>query len=435
MIARRIRQRLFYGGLFASLALLLAGWWLGSAQTLLIPGGRLIALGRLFGLLATYTILLEVLLMSRVPFFEETFDLHETVDLHRWNGYGILFSLTAHAVFITLGYAAPGHVGLWHQFVLLNTQYEDVLIATLGTIIFLAATSLSVGAMRRKLPHEVWFAAHLTLYVAILMTTLHQLKTGGDFIGHFWFTAYWYMWYIGVVGLLVWYRFGRPLLHALRYQFRVERVVPEGRNTYSVYVSGRNLTRFTFRAGQYATWWLLAPGMWWQSHPFSFSGQPGQPLLRFTVKGLGDFSTKIRAIRPGTRLIIDGPRGAFTTERADDANNVLLIAGGIGVGPYLSTIGNLLDAGKTVTLLYAVADAADISFRDELRALRARGLRLELFVSTDGRRVDENSLAPHVGPGTVAYICGPDGMSRSLTRTLRQLGMPKQAIATERFAY
>ncbi len=433
--ARRTNQRLFYGGLAATLGLLLGGWWTGSAGSLAIPGGRLVVLSRLFGLLATYTILLEVLLMSRVPFFERNFDLHETIDLHRWNGYAILTAISAHLVFVVVGYAAPGHTGLWHQFLQMNVGYEDVFKATLGTIVFIAATGLSLQIVRNRVPHELWFLTHLTLYGAILLTALHQLKTGGDFVGHFWFTAYWYMGFIGVFGLLAWYRFVLPLIKTWWHGFTIERVVAEANDVYSVYVSGRDIERFSFEPGQYSTWWILGPGMWWQSHPFSFSGVPGQRTLRFTVKAKGDFNSQIAGVRPGTRVIIDGPRGSFTTSRAYGAGNVVLIAGGIGITPYMSGIQTLLNQGKKVTLLYAVRTRGDIAFTDELIAMEKRGLRIRVYAQENGSTVDESALAPLIKDNTVMYICGPDGMSRGLTRTLKQLGMPKNNIITERFAF
>ncbi|HSX17293.1 MAG TPA: ferric reductase-like transmembrane domain-containing protein [Patescibacteria group bacterium] len=432
---RRTTQQLFYAGIAVSLVLLLWGWWAGSAHLLTIPGGRLVALGRLFGLLATYTILLEVFLVSRVPFLEKNFDLHEMTDLHRWNGYGIVASIVAHTVFLTIGYAAPGHVGWWNQFWQFNTQYEDILYATIGTIVLLAATALSVRIMRKRLPYELWFATQLTLYGAIVLGTLHQLKTGGDFIGHFWFTSYWYMWYIGVFGLLAWYRFILPLLNAYRYEFRVAGVVQESATTYSVYVSGNGIEHFRFSPGQYATWWVLAPGIWWQAHPFSFSNPPGEEFLRFTVKASGDFTNAIRHLQPGSRVIIDGPRGSFITDRAANAKQVLLIAGGIGIAPYVSSIETFLDAHLPVALLYAASSKKEISFRRELAELQRQGLLVDIFLKEQGRRIDTDSLKQYITPGTVVYVCGPDGMSRGLSNALHKLGVPKSAIVTERFAY
>lgn len=433
--ARQTNQRLFYGGLFATLAMLLWGWWAGSASTLATPGGRLIVLSRLFGLLATYVILLEVLLMSRTPFFERNFDLQEMIDLHRWNGYVVLGGITAHLAFVVLGYAAPGRMGLWHQFVQLNTQYEDVFKATLGTIVFIAATALSLQVARRYMSHELWLASHITLYGAILLTALHQLKTGGDLAGHFWFTAYWYMGFIGVFGLLAWHRFVLPVIHSWRYRFTVEAVTQEAQNVYSVYVSGKDLEQFRFEPGQYGTWWILAPGMWWQGHPFSFSAAPRANMLRFTVKAKGDFNSKVAALQPGRRIILDGPRGSFTADRAYGSDTVVLIAGGIGVTPYLATIQTLLNQGKSVTLLYAVRTKNDLAFGNELLTLQKQGLRIRLFINEQGQTIGEDILAAFARPNTALYICGPDSMSRELSSTLKRLGVSKRNIITERFAF
>ncbi len=434
-LSRRGRQSIFYWGLGITLVLLVVGWAVNSAHTLTLPGGRLIALSRLFGLLATYCILLEVLLMSRTPYFEENFDLQEMVDLHRWNGYGILASISAHTVFVTMGYAAPGHVGLWHQFLLLNTSYQDVFKATAGTIIFFVATFLSLRVARKYVPYELWFYMHLTLYAAILLTTLHQLATGGDFINHYWFTAYWYMWYIGVFGVLLWYRILRVGALTWRYDFRVRAVTKEAEQIYSVYVDGNHIERFTFKPGQYATWRIITPKLWWQAHPFSFSSNPGDNTLRFTAKVFGSYTAELKQLQRGARVFIDGPRGSFTADRAANTDNVLLIAGGIGITPYMPMIRALLAKGKGVTLLYAARNPEQVSFARELAALQRQGLRAAFYLDNVSGNINEAILKPYLSPGILVYMCGPDAMTRSLARQLRSLGVSKHSLVTERFAY
>ncbi len=400
-----------------------------------LPGGQLIALGRLFGLLATFSILLEVLLIGRIPFIEESFDLHENMELHRLNGYLMLLSISAHIVFFVIGYGVGGHLGWWPQFLQLNTQFEDVFKATIGTMIFFAATAVSVQAVRKRMRYEIWFLSHLTIYAAVLLTFLHQVNSGGDFVKQQWFVAYWYMLYLLVFGLLGIYRFIRPLYITLKHRFKVSEIVSEGEGIYSIYVTGRNIEQYAFRPGQYATWWFIAPGMWWEGHPFSFSVAPQKDRLRLTAKaGSGDFSAKLQNLAVGTPVIIDGPRGAFTLERATSPD-ILLIAGGIGVAPYLSYIDQLIGEGKRVTLLYAVRHPKQIAFRNELAALQGRGLRIEVYVSGNNRYIDQAAIAPFVGPNTVAYICGPDGMSKDIETLLKHNGFPQKRIISERFAF
>jgi len=288
---------------------------------------------------------------------------------------------------------------------------------------------------RKRLPYELWFATHLGVYGGILLVALHQLKNGGDFSRHFWFTAWWYMGYIGVFGLLGWYRFLRPVVQAWRHQFHVAKVVTEAHSTYSIHIAGRHLPGFRFQPGQYATWWMLAPGKWWQGHPFSFSSAPGADTLRLTIKASGNFTHTIGKLRPGTRIIIDGPRGSFTASRAVHAEHVLLVAGGIGITPYIAMIKQLLQSGKPVTLLYAARARQDVAFGRELAALQRKGLQLHLFLSKENQRLDATALQPFVQPGLVAYICGPDAMSASVHKQLRRLGVPDRAIITERFSF
>lgn len=430
---RQRNQRLFYAGLAASLIVLVAGWWLGSSHGLLVAGGRLVVISRLFGLLAAYAILLEVLLVSRVPFFEENFDLEESSELHRLNGYAILLAIVGHVVFVTLGYAAPGHTGIWTEFLRLNTGLEDVFKATLGTIIFFVASAISVRVIRSRLRYEYWYFAHLGMYGAILLTFLHQLNTGGDFIGHRWFTAYWYALYLLVFGLLAYYRIGKQLLDFWTYRFKITRVEQEADGVYSFYITGRNISTYHFKAGQYATWRILAPGLWIESHPFSFSSTPGGDGIRFTVRASGDFSRKLSELSASSWVLIDGPRGSFTADRANQPN-VLLVAGGIGVAPYMSTIASLLAEGKRVTLLYAARTRQDVAFTKELLAFRDQGLKVAVFTDETGR-IDDTVLSRYVSNDTTVFLCGPDAMSRALHKSLLGLGMPKSSVISERFAF
>jgi ferredoxin-NADP reductase len=237
-----------------------------------------------------------------------------------------------------------------------------------------------------------------------------------------------------VFGLVAYYRALRPLYLFAKHRFAVERVEQEAADVYSVYITGRGIGAFAYQPGQYAAWWIMARGLWWQAHPFSFSSRPGQGTMRFTVKAKGDFTAKLPSVAPGTPVIIDGPRGSFIGSRVL-SGKVLLIAGGIGITPYLSAIERLLAQGKEVTLLYAVRQRQNFAFAPELRALQRKGLRLEVYVSERSQAIDRGVLARFAPADTTVFICGPDRMLHGITGMLRQLGFNKDAIITERFAF
>lgn len=424
---------IFYGGLLIVLGITVTGWWLGNYPGLSSDGAQLTAIGRLLGLLAAISILIEVLLVSRWPFIEKNFDLDTNMDLHRLNGFSTAALTIGHILFLTVGYSQTFQIGLLSQFWQFNTGFKDVLIATIGTVLIFIITFISVRLIRKRLRYELWHALHLVIYATIIMTFLHQLSSGGDFITQTWFKLFWQLLFATVLGLLLVYRFLRPLIYFWRYRFNIERIVTEAQDIYSIYITGNNIQNFKFLAGQYATCWFLAKNTWWEGHPYSFSAEPNKRYLRITVKASGDFGKKIIRLKAGTPILIDGPRGAFTARRANLAN-VVLIAGGIGIAPYLATIKGLLKDGKQVSLFYAVHDKNQIAFSQELATLEKKGLKLKIFNSLAGNRIDRQTLQTCTAKDINVFICGPIKMTRDFCQTLRACGLCDKQIVAERFA-
>ena len=68
-------------------------------------GDLLTSLGRLTGLLAAYSALLQVLLLARLPFLERLAGLDRLTVWHRWNGHACLDLVLAHVVLTVWGYS------------------------------------------------------------------------------------------------------------------------------------------------------------------------------------------------------------------------------------------------------------------------------------------------------------------------------------------
>ena len=123
----------------ARAALVLAGVGLGATAALTItaetasqlsaPGGLFTFAGSLTGMTGTYLALIMVLLVSRIPFVERVAGQDGLLRLHRTLAPWPISLLAAHAVFLTLGYAAAARAGLWHEVGVLIARYPDVLIA------------------------------------------------------------------------------------------------------------------------------------------------------------------------------------------------------------------------------------------------------------------------------------------------------------------
>lgn len=419
---------------------MLFGWWTGSGQDLTTHSTRLIAIGRLAGIVAAASVLLELLVMSRAPFIEKNFDLEEINEFHRYNGYTMTYALIVHLVFLVMGYGIVNKLGWWPQFLQLNTGFEDVLKATIGSVTFFIVAITSLHLMRKRLPYEVWYFMHLIVYGGVLLAFGHQINSGGDIVTQTWMKYLWIAMYALIFGLVAYYRFGRQAITYLRHGFRVSRVVEEAPGIYSIYIRGRSMNKFKFIAGQYAHWRFLDSNLFLESHPFSFSSSPGAEELRFTFKTNGDYTKQLAYVMPGTPVLIDGPRGSFMPNRAR-TENILMIAGGIGVAPFLPSAKALLREGKTVQILYSVSSESDVVFAGEFSALLdvAPGrFAVSVHESKTMGRINEIVLSRYMGgyeQSLSVYICGPDPMTSAVKKALPYLGVPKKQIIAERFMF
>lgn len=177
-MSRKLSRIIIYSSIGMIVVLMLYGWWLGSVSELTGQASKLIAIGRFAGIIATICVLLELLVMSRAPFIENNFDLEELNDFHRYNGYAMVFTLIAHIIFLVMGYGAINHLSLWPQFMQLNNTFEDVLKASIGSIVFFVAAISSVKIARRRIPYEIWYFVHIVVYGGVLLAFGHQVHSG-----------------------------------------------------------------------------------------------------------------------------------------------------------------------------------------------------------------------------------------------------------------
>ncbi|MFF5406302.1 ferric reductase-like transmembrane domain-containing protein [Streptomyces misionensis] len=420
--------------LWAGAAAVVALWWTDTASVV-GAAGWLTGAGRIAGLLCGYACAVLVGLMARVPLLENRVGSDRVARWHAMAGRYTVCLLVAHIVLILAGYAAQDRASLWHETVTVVLDYPDMLKAGAGTVILFAVGLTSVRAVRRRVRHEFWYYVHLLTYAAVFLTFFHQVSLGEQFNGAPVAAAAWYALYLGVAALVVWFRILTPVRLNRRHRLRVESVQPEAPGVYSVVMRGRDLDRLGARPGQFFRWRFLAEGMAWTSTPYSLSAPPRPDLLRITVKALGDHSTAVSLLRPGTRVWAEGPYGALTADRTT-ARRSLLIAAGVGVTPLRALFETL--PGE-VTLLYRARSAEDLALGGELEAIaRWRGARvLYALNGPHGERpaITAESLRAAVPGlrGHDVYICGPHGFARDVYETLRAAGVRDHRIHHESF--
>ncbi|MEU3614996.1 ferredoxin reductase family protein [Streptomyces sp. NPDC006872] len=394
----------------------------------------LVVIGRFAGLYAALLMAFQLLLVARLPWLDRRIGMDRLTNWHRWTGFGLLWTLVGHVVFITFGYAESSSMNPVSQLVDLAETVEGVLRAAVAMVLILVIGGVSARWARRRLAYETWHFIHLYTYVAVVLAFTHQVAVGTTFTASSAATAYWYgVWGVALGSVLLG-RFVLPLWRNWRHQLRVEAVVPEADNVVSVYITGRDLDRLPARAGQFFLWRFLTKDRWWQANPFSLSAAPDGTRLRLTAKAAGDGSAGLRHIKPGTRVFAEGPYGAFTAMHRTRPE-ALLIAGGVGVTPIRALLEEI--HGHAI-VIYRVAGERDAVLYDELRELAlAKGAELHLVT---GPPVPDRlaprelaALVPDIAERDV-FLCGPPPMMNAVLGTLRELDVPKPQIHFERFS-
>jgi predicted ferric reductase len=408
-----------------------------SAGALRAPGGLLTAAGRFAGFSGAYLMLIMVVLVARLPWLERATGQDRLVRWHRQVSPWALGLIAAHVVLITLGYAQAARSGAMHEMWVLLVSYPDMLAAFAGFGLLVMAGVTSVRIVRQRLRYETWWVVHLYLYLGLALASFHQIATGVSFIGHPLVRDLWILIWAATAGMVALFRVLLPIGRSLRHQLRVVEIRPEAPGVVSVICQGRRLDRLPVSGGQFFLWRFLTRDMWWQGHPYSLSALPTRDYLRITIKGLGDQSRAAARLRPGTRVAIEGPYGAFTGQaRTSDA--VVLIGAGVGVTPLRAMLEDLPTRTDVVVVLRA-STADDLIHRREMAELvYQRGGRLYEVVGPRHRvRFDAHTLSRIVPDISVrdVYVCGPGGFSSEIAGIARRLRVSSERIHIEAFGF
>jgi predicted ferric reductase len=415
-------------------------WWHGTPP-LGGFGDWLTNAGRITGLWAGYGIAVLIALMARIPPVERGVGADRLARWHSTGGRYTISLVVAHALLITWGYAVTAHTTVTHQAWTLLDSYPDVLLATAAGLLLVMTAVVSARAMRSRLRYETWYYLHFYTYLAAALAFSHQFADGGQFMTNTAARVAWSALYIGVGAAIAWYRFVTPVRQAARHRLRVVAVRPETPGVVSLVIGGRHLEELRAESGQFFRWRFLTRDLWWTSAPYSLSAPPRGDRLRITVKAAGDHSRALLALRPGTRVVAEGPYGALTGA-VRRRRKVLLIAGGAGITPLRALLESLPAAPGDLTLVYRVSSMRDAVFRRELEELAARRQAKVWFVAgtraeLDGDPLAGGDLARRV-PDLIhhdVYLSGPPGLAAAVTRELRAAGVSRQQIHDESFEF
>ena len=424
-----MKKWFLYGGLVVALAIPLALWLPGYLQA--GPGDFPCEFGRLFGLTGFTLALFQVGLSSRLKIFERGMGLDKLMGAHRLAGlFGFSFML-AHPVFhftsdfINLGYP----VLKWPM--LLGLGAFLLAILTIGTAILFKKIKIRYGT---------WKGLHWVNFFLIPIVFTHSMLLGTDINAQPLLKYWWIVLgaaYIALVTAIVVDR-----IKARRHPYQVTEVVKETPDTWSLHLKGPAVDH---KPGQFAILTLHREGQKPEAHPFTLASSPLEKDLSVSVKAVGDFTSTIKDTTTADRAVISAPFGTFSFLNYD-APNLVFIAGGIGITPFMSMLRYMAaqNIKRNVLLLWGNKTEHDIAFRNELNKISARmpTFRMVHVLSSQpdwvGEKgyIDQALLQKYLDgfDNPQFFVCGPPVMMDKMVKTLLDMKVPENRIHFERFA-
>jgi ferredoxin-NADP reductase len=204
------------------------------------------------------------------------------------------------------------------------------------------------------------------------------------------------------------------------------------------------------RAGQHLDVRLTADDGYTAERSYSIASAPGEAVM-LTVERLDDGEVSpylTEDLQVGDEIEIRGPIGGYFVWDGDQADPLLLVAGGSGVVPFRSILRHRARIGSIapVKLLYSARSLPDVIYRPELDELGRPGSGVEVIYTLTrqqppgwtGRagRVSPAMLAEVAWPATgapLAFVCGPTPFVESVASALVSLGYPPARVKTERY--
>lgn len=387
-------------------------------------------------------------------------------NIHKWTGYGALFLVFLHPLWLPLTRVVDYSVAaIFFPFI----SPEQPILISLGSLAAYALVFVVITAfLRQRFQYVFWKKLHYASYLVLVSFLIHgvftepSLKQDAEIDYLDGGKVFMEMCGLLSVGLIMWrVTYGRKMRAAISFQsysaaawsgeLEVKEIISESDNVkvFRLVKPGGGRLPFDYLPGQFLNLRII-DGERVFTRSYSLSSAPDQrDWCEIAVRRIdgGKGSTCLHeSIKVGGQVACAGPFGAFTLS-GKEIGNVVLIAGGIGITPLMSMLRNLAhqDWPGKVYLLFSISTPDDTLFKKEIEAISQRYQQLKyLFLPShaDPRswngpigRVNQKHLTefiPQIERSHI-FLCGPEAMMESVTRSLCELGVPDAQIRTESF--
>ncbi|MBN2603826.1 MAG: ferric reductase-like transmembrane domain-containing protein [Candidatus Thermoplasmatota archaeon] len=394
----------------------------------------IIALAKFNAFMALSTLSINFFLSTRLKFFETLFNgLDRMYRVHKIIGRTSLIFIILHPLFLILSQYKNFNVVITY---ILPIGYFEVAAGVIAVYLFLMLLALTVAV---KLPYHWWHNSHKILGIVLLLVGFHAVFAGSD-ISMYPVLRFWviFLCCLGVISwlyMLIFYKVIGP-----KFKVVIDKVDQLKDVTEVMFKKPKG---FTYQPGQFL--FIRFPRFegYKELFPFSISSDPSQKIIRISVKRSGDFtSKKIPMLKKGDKAIIMGPYGTFGESYLLHDKDMVWIAGGIGITPFLSLAKHESNfpSGRKIVLYWATKNKEEAFHDKELKSETKRNNNFKYIPWFSNKKgllhvndivigLEEKLKLDNIK----ILMCGPPPMMYSLSRGFNKLGVNYDNIIFEDF--
>jgi len=379
-------------------------------------------IGRISGILSFFLIGLSIFIGSSSRFFDKYFGLEKILRFHKSFVFVSVVILFLHPFLLMVSNIIDGNYFAF-------AEYFQLYQFTFGVSAFLFFTFVVVSSYYffKKINFTIWIIFHRLTIVFYILSFIHiryfgELTVSAPYTNIFIYSGV-CIFFLGVTIRIFLFLIKKKIKSVV-----IENIKETG-DTYSLKI--KKSENFHFTAGQFCFISFNIKGMK-KPHPFTISSSPNDNFLQFTIKSLGKFTGRIKDIKVGEIVKIDGPYGVFTYRGVKS----VFIAGGVGITPFKSFISSFKDKQPDFTLIFGNKTKSDILFKKELES--SQGGKIVHILSSekiDGYEngfISKEIIQKYCDLTEDFYLCGPPILVKNTTAILTSLGVKKNRIFNEK---
>lgn len=386
---------------------------------------RLSNLSGMFGFILMFYLFV---FSAKIRLIEENIGLDKMIKIHKNIGTGVVAFLFLHFILM-----------ITYDLQVMQEPSADLarLLGLIALFSMLIMVSTAKYYKKLKMKYETWKFIHYLNYIVFPVALVHVFISSSSNAPSY------YLWVVFAIcfAIIVISRI-YGLLIARQNPYTLVNVKQENQSIWTLEFEGKPISHIP---GQFLYIQFANRHHLLQSHPFTISSSPTYEKIHITPKELGDFTSQIKNLRVGEKAFIDGPYGVFSYKLCDD-QNLVFIAGGIGITPFISMLRYMYDKKdihKNVLLFWGNKSEKELVFQEELAIYENELANFKkVLVMSEQKdwqgeqgRINKELLLKYINePKDYTYfICGPIALQQSVKKDLKEMGVDSRRIIVESF--